>query len=58
MATNSSEYMSKYMAKYRKQNPDVVARADKNWRDKNKEHRATYMREYRAKQKALKLDQA
>lgn len=46
------------MSNYRKDNPDAVKKADKKWREKNKEHRATYMREYRAKQKAQNLPQA
>lgn len=47
-----TDYFREYMSIYRKENKETVAKADKRWRDKNKEHRAKYMREYRARKKA------
>lgn len=49
--------MRDYMENYRKENADTVAKARKNWRDKNKQHRTEYMREYRARKKAEKMAQ-
>lgn len=55
MATNSPEYIREYMQKYKKEKPEVVANAKKNWQEKNKEYLKNYMREYRAKKKLENL---
>ena len=55
MASNPSEYMLKYMQEYRKENKDIISKAQKNWRDKNKDYHKEYMRQYRAKKKSEKL---
>lgn len=45
------------MQTYREENKDTVARARRNWQEKNKEHLKNYMREYRARKKAEKMAQ-
>lgn len=49
-----TEYFREYMQSYRVENKETVAKAQKNWQEKNKEHLKNYMREYRAKKKAEK----
>lgn len=52
-----TEYFREYMQTYREENKDTVARARRNWQEKNKEHLKNYMREYRARKKAEKMAQ-
>lgn len=49
-----TEYFREYMQIYRVENKETVAKAQRNWQKKNKEHLKNYMREYRARKKAEK----
>lgn len=49
-----TEYFREYMQTYRVENKETVAKAQRNWQEKNKEHLKNYMREYRARKKAEK----
>lgn len=57
METDSkrTDYFRTYMEDYRKNKSEIVHKAQKNWRTKNKEYSKIYMREYRARKKAEKL---
>ena len=52
-----TEYFRDYMQTYRVENKETVAKAQRNWQEKNKEHLKNYMREYRARKKAEKMAQ-
>lgn len=55
MATNTSAYMAEYMQIYRKENKNTIAKAQRNWQEKNKEHLKNYMKEYRTRKKTEKI---
>ncbi|EJT6475627.1 hypothetical protein N2W44_002889 [Clostridium perfringens] len=55
MENKRTDYFREYMSTYRKEKKETVHKAQKNWREKNREYQKLYMREYRAKKKAEKL---
>ena len=47
-----TDYFRVYMATYRKENAEVVHKAQQKWRENNRAYQREYMRKYRAKKKA------